>query len=111
VGGVVGLALMLPGHVFGATGAGDVKLFAAAGLLLGPGDTLMAFVATAIAGGVLAAMVAVARGRVVATGRAVARLVTTGGANVAEIESPQSDNRFAYAPAIAIGVAVAALTF
>ena len=33
---VLGLALMLPGHLFGATGAGDVKLFAAAGALLGP---------------------------------------------------------------------------
>ena len=27
---------MLPGHLFGATGAGDVKLFAAAGALIGP---------------------------------------------------------------------------
>ena len=27
-----GFLMMLPGHVFGATGAGDVKLFAAAGL-------------------------------------------------------------------------------
>jgi prepilin peptidase CpaA len=111
VGGVVGLALMLPGHVFGATGAGDVKLLAAAGTLLGPGDTLVAFVATAIAGGVLAVVVAVIRGRVGVTARAVARLVATGGANTAEIESTQSNNRFAYAPAIAIGVAVAALTF
>ena len=45
---------MLPGHLFGATGAGDVKLFAAAGTLLGPSDMVLAFVATAIAGGVLA---------------------------------------------------------
>ena len=28
---VLGLALMLPGHLFGATGAGDVKFFARAG--------------------------------------------------------------------------------
>jgi Flp pilus assembly protein protease CpaA len=32
----LGLALMLPGHLLGATGAGDVKLFAAAGALIGP---------------------------------------------------------------------------
>ena len=39
----VGLALMLPGHVIGATGAGDVKLFAAIGTLLGPSRIGMAF--------------------------------------------------------------------
>jgi prepilin signal peptidase PulO-like enzyme (type II secretory pathway) len=33
----LGLALMLPGHVIGATGAGDVKLMAAVGAFLGPG--------------------------------------------------------------------------
>ena len=58
----VGLALMLPGHVIGATGAGDVKLFAAAGTLLGPTGMLVAFVYTAIAGGVLAMAVAIRRG-------------------------------------------------
>lgn len=51
---VLGLALMLPGHLFGATGAGDVKLFAAFGALLGPAPILTAFVYTALAGGVLA---------------------------------------------------------
>jgi len=30
----LGLALMLPGHLLGGTGAGDVKLFGAAGALL-----------------------------------------------------------------------------
>ncbi len=36
LGCVIGLVLMLPGHVLGATGAGDVKLMAAVGSLLGP---------------------------------------------------------------------------
>ena len=37
LGGIaVGLAVMLPGHLIGATGAGDVKFFAALGTLLGP---------------------------------------------------------------------------
>ena len=40
----VGLLLMLPGHVIGATGAGDVKLLAALGTLLGPTRTAVAFV-------------------------------------------------------------------
>ena len=32
----LGLVLMLPGHMIGATGAGDVKLFAAVGAFIGP---------------------------------------------------------------------------
>ena len=31
-----GLLLMLPGHALGATGAGDVKLMAAVGAIVGP---------------------------------------------------------------------------
>ena len=49
---------MLPGHVIGATGAGDVKLFAALGTFLGPSRTGIAFLYMAIAGAVLAAVVA-----------------------------------------------------
>ena len=54
----LGLAIMLPSHIIGATGAGDVKLFAALGTLLGPWGIVTAFVYTAIAGGVLALAVA-----------------------------------------------------
>jgi prepilin peptidase CpaA len=105
----LGLVLMLPGHLIGATGAGDVKLFAAIGTLLGPSATLAAFVYTAIAGGILALLVAVRRRRLAETMERTAILVTTGGSNVAEIERPSADNRFAYAPAIAVGALAAAL--
>ena len=43
IGAAVGFALMLPGHLLGGTGAGDVKLLAALGTWLGPGGVLMAF--------------------------------------------------------------------
>ena len=66
---------MLPGHIFGATGAGDVKLLAAAGALLGPTDTIYAFLYTAIAGGVLALLVAVARRRLTQTIGTAGRLI------------------------------------
>ena len=108
---VFGLVLMLPGHVIGATGAGDVKLFAAAGTMLGPTQIVSAFVYTAIAGGVLAVAIAIHRGRLTQTIEGTATLVRTGGTNVADIESPLADNRFAYAPAIAVGVLAAALGF
>ena len=105
----VGLVLMMPGHVIGATGGGDVKLMAAFGTLLGPGRIGMAFLYSAVAGGVLAMVVAARRRRVRTTFTNTATLVVTGGANVAAIESPAADNRFAYGPAIAAGVLLAAL--
>lgn len=112
LGCLLGLAFMLPGHVFGATGAGDVKLLAAAGALLGPGDTVHAFLNTAIAGGILALVVAIRRRRLQHTLGATARLVGGGGSDAAvAIESPAADNRFAYGPAIAIGVVLVALNW
>jgi prepilin peptidase CpaA len=100
---------MLPGHVFGATGAGDVKLFAAAGALLGPATTVQAFLYTAIVGGILAVAIAIRRRRLRHTIGATAKLVSEGSKATAAIESPEADNRFAYAPAIAVGVVMAAL--
>jgi prepilin peptidase CpaA len=87
VGGcVIGVLLMLPGHIFGATGGGDVKLLGALGTLLGPAGTVTAFLAMAVVGGVMAIAIAVQRYR-----------------------AGQADNRFAYAPAIAAGACVAAV--
>jgi prepilin peptidase CpaA len=105
----LGLLLMLPGHVIGATGAGDVKLLAALGTLLGPRGIVVAFVYAALAGGILALIVARRRRVLRETVERTATLVRTGGRNVAEIERGTIDNRFAYAPAIAIGAMAAAL--
>jgi len=110
-GGAIGFALMLPGHVFGATGAGDVKLFAAVGTLLGPKGIFVAFVYTALAGGVLAVAVALRRRRLQATIERTASLVATAGRTAREVEHGSADNRFAYAPAIALGAIAAALGF
>jgi len=111
IGCLLGLAFMLPGHIFGATGAGDVKLFAAAGAILGPATTVRAFMYTALAGGVLALIVAIRRRRLQHTLNATARLVSSGAEGAAAIEAPDADNRFAYAPAIAVGVIMAALSW
>ena len=111
VGFLLGFAFMLPGNMFGATGAGDVKLFAAAGAILGPATTVRAFMFTAIAGGVLALVVALRRRRLAQTISLTAGLVAGSQSAVPAIESPAADNRFAYAPAIAIGVVMAALTW
>jgi prepilin peptidase CpaA len=105
----VGLLLMLPGHVIGATGAGDVKLFAAAGAFIGPTHMVTAFLSTALAGGVMAIVVSLWRRRLQQTVGDTARLIATAGANAPAIESPLQNNRFAYAPAIAVGTIIAAL--
>ena len=105
----VGLALMLPGHLIGATGAGDVKLFAALGTFLGPARIGMAFIYVALVGGALAIVIARRRGRLRATLDRTAAIVRTGGAAAADIERPEHNNRFAYAPAIALGAFAAAL--
>ena len=83
-GGLLGLTLMLPGYLFGATGGGDVKLLAALGTLLGPERILFAYFGMAIGGGVIALVIAAYRGRL-------------------------RNQMFAYAPAIAIGAIFAVL--
>ena len=108
VGLALGLALMMPGHRFGATGAGDVKLFAPIGALIGPTHIAVAFIYTAIAGGVLALAVAIQRRRLRQTVSGAAHLIVSARAAVAAIESPLEHNRFAFAPAIAVGATLAA---
>jgi len=104
-----GFLIMLPGHVFGATGAGDVKLFAAAGTLLGSGRIVTAFTFVAIAGGILAVVIAIRRGRLGRTMGLTARLLGRPNQLKTAIESPAEHNRFSYGPAIAIGCVIAML--
>jgi prepilin peptidase CpaA len=82
VGGIVGFGLLMPGYIWGGTGGGDVKLLAALGTLLGPNRIIVAFVATAISGGLIALALALLRRRF-------------------------RNETFAYAPAIAVGALVA----
>ena len=99
----LGLVLMLPGHVIGATGAGDVKLMAAVGAVVGPDLALRAFLYSAVAGGVFAIVVATRRGVLATTLQDTTRLVTAPAAARQTIESSGRANRFAYGPAIAVG--------
>ena len=73
------------------------------------GHIVMAFLYTAIAGGLLAVAVAARRRRLQETVDRTAAFVRTGGSNVGEIEHGAANNRFAYAPAIAIGALAALL--
>jgi prepilin peptidase CpaA len=106
---MVGLLLMLPGHVIGATGAGDVKLMAAIGAVVGPDLALRAFLYSAVAGGVFAIVVAARRGVLATTLQDTTRLVTAPAVARQAIESSSRANRFAYGPAIAVGTLVSVM--
>jgi prepilin peptidase CpaA len=109
IGLFIGGALMLPGHLFGATGAGDVKLMAAVGAIVGPSTVVTAFLFTAIAGGVLAVGVAARRQRLAATLAGTGRLLAGPPEARQDIRSAAEARRFAYGPAIAIGSVLAVL--
>ena len=75
VGAVLGVALFLPFFALGGMGAGDVKLLAALGSLLGPGDLVRTALVGALAGGLMALAVAAWQGRLLATFRGMGRLL------------------------------------
>lgn len=105
----LGLALMMPGHLLGATGAGDVKLMAAVGAVVGPATVITAFLFAAVAGGVLAVVIAARRRRLGATIARTGRLITAPTDARQEIRSASGARRFAYGPAIAVGSVLAGL--
>jgi prepilin peptidase CpaA len=106
---LLGLALMLPGHVIGATGAGDVKLMAAVGSFLGPGLVFRAFLYSALAGGLFALAIAARRGLLTDTVLGTTGLVTSPSTTRDAIVAPGRANRFAYGPAIAAGTLISLL--
>ena len=62
-GAVLGFALLLPFYAMRAMGAGDVKLLAAVGALLGPQVLVSVAVYGALVGGAMSLVVLLARGR------------------------------------------------
>jgi prepilin peptidase CpaA len=103
LGVLVGLGCLLPFYIARAMGAGDVKLLAATGALLGPHDTFIAGICTLLVGAVLALLyLAAGAVRAVASAPAssswVTRLVL---ANLRVKELRRE--RMPYALAIALG--------
>jgi Flp pilus assembly protein protease CpaA len=70
---------------------------------------LTAFLCTALAGGVLALIVAVQRQRLTQTVAATGRLIAAPASAPREIQDAHAASRFAYGPAIAVGSLVAVL--
>jgi len=89
----LGLALLIYGFLFwmGGMGAGDVKLCAALGAWIGPGQLFIALVITAMAGGIMVLCWAVLGGFL--------KDLFTGAGNALKRKMP-------FAPAIAIGTLI-----
>jgi prepilin peptidase CpaA len=108
LGAVVGLAVLLPLYLLRATGAGDVKLLAALGALLGPYWVLVAGLYTLMAGGALALgylLLGALRAAVAPVGAPWPLRIHYGYERAQQLRR----ERFPYALAIAIGAVVAAV--
>jgi prepilin peptidase CpaA len=108
LGCLLGLLVMMPGRLLGATGGGDMKLMAAVGAVIGLERMPVAFIATLIAGGVLAVAIAIGRGRLVATLGGTGRYIRSPRTTRDALGSAGARHRFSYGPAIATGAVLAA---
>ena len=85
-----GFVLLLPLYFLGGTGAGDVKLMAAVGAILGIEHTLSAFLLIMILGGIMALVMLVTKGKVWGTlrrlGFSLYALSSGGAPNVMKVD-------------------------
>lgn len=106
-----GLMCFLPLYVFGRMGAGDVKLLAAVGAVVGPGTVLTAALMTILAGGLLALAYITVRGGLPALLRRYSSMFVLLTAQQPQYIPPAPGEaaglRFPYALAIACGTALA----
>lgn len=106
-GACVGLLCFLPLHIFGAMGAGDVKLMGAVGAVLGPQPALIAVLATLVFGGVIALVFVGLKGGLGQMARRYARMATLVAqrqpAYLAPASAEPAAQRIPYALAIASG--------
>jgi prepilin peptidase CpaA len=104
----VGLAIWLPCYLLGMIGAGDVKLFAAAGAWLGPWSAVVASMLAALAGGVLALGWMVAEQGVAGTSRSLWLWLASVGAarSLRPAAAAHSTHRVPYGIALATGAVI-----
>jgi prepilin peptidase CpaA len=111
---VLAFILMFMLHVFGAMGAGDVKLFAAIGSILGANLVLPTFVVVVLTGGLLALIVVVKSGAFSTTCHRVLQILVgfLPGWQMPKFSVP-ADRRLTipYGAAITIGAIIATAIF
>lgn len=107
---MVGLLCFLPFYLFGAMGAGDVKLLAAVGTALGPSTVFVSALMTIIAGGLIALVYIGMRGGLGAMYRRYLCMALLLAQRQPQYLAPVSGEaaalRFPYALAIACGTAL-----
>ena len=114
-GALLGLAIFLPFFALGGMGAGDVKLLACLGSILGPRDLLAVALVGALVGGLMALMVAAANGRLLDTLKGMAQLFSfwiTGGLRpspVLNLGNPAT-LKIPYAVPVAVGTVAVLLS-
>jgi len=105
---------MLLMHIFGALGAGDVKLFGAVGAVLGVGLVPLAFVVVVMLGAVLAVYTMLRAGRVLTTLHGVLRIfvgLLPGWEMPRFAMSPDRKHTIPYGVAIMLGSLIAVAVF
>ncbi len=108
LGAVVAGGLLFPGWMMGFMGAGDVKLMGAVGAWLAFPYSIVALVATMIAGGVLAVAVAARKGVLLESLKRTGWMLFWIGARAGRVaKGSHSGVRFPFAPAVLIGAAFA----
>lgn len=103
---IAGAALLLPFYMLGGMGAGDVKLLAASGSILGPAGIFTAALYSALAGGAYALLVLWRHG---ALREAFYGLTPTPSNRSAAMEAKTAIPRLCYGVAISLGTVLAVL--
>ena len=105
---------MLLMHIFGAMGAGDVKLFGAVGAVLGAAQVPLAFVAVVMLGAVLAVYTMIRAGTVFSTLHGVMRIfvgILPGWEMPRFTMAPDRKHTIPYGVAIMLGSLIAVVLF
>lgn len=109
----IGLFCFLPFHIFGAMGAGDVKLLAGVGAFIGPVNVFVAALMTIMVGGVISTVYIAARGGLRPMIRRYRTMLILLVASKPQYIPPEAGEaaglRFPYALAIACGTALAVI--
>jgi len=107
----LGIVFLLGFYIFSGMGAGDVKLMGAAGSFLGPKGVFVAFLITALTGGLISLGVIIVRPSVKATAANVlemARMLLY--TRRLSLPPGLEKKRIPYGPAIAVGSIIAIFT-
>lgn len=110
----IGFVPMLLLHIFGAMGAGDVKLFGAVGTILGVGLMPTTFILVVMLGGVLAVYTALRAGTMISTLHGVARIfigLLPGWEMPRFAMAPDRSHTIPYGVAIMVGSLISATLF